>query len=726
MSGTTAFIDFETRSAESVRDVGGWLYSRHPSTQLLCMGFFVPGMTDVGLWHRAHPLVGIEESPPPLQLFEHIEGGGLVEAHNAFFERVVWENVAHKRMGWPRLPSIQLRCSASRASMSSLPRALGDAVRALGLEERKDGDGKKAMLKVSRPRKRRKGEPESDELLWNEDPDDLQTTWEYCRQDVRAEMGLSAAIPQLSERELRLWLLDQEMNYRGVMFDRDMAARALDLAARAKSEMNAELYSMTGIESATKRAAVKKWLEENEQLVMADTTKDSIDFALSSQHISGRARRVLDILRSVNRTSTRKYQAVLDRTDPCDGRARDLLMYHGASTGRWSGKGIQVQNFPRGNVKDMDAACEDIMSGDLAWVEAMRGDVMDFLSGALRGLVVAPPGRNLMVADYSAIEARCVLWLAEAMEALDVFRTGGDIYCDMATGIYGYKVSKKEHPGERQFGKQAILGLGYGMGFLTFFLTCRKYGIYFSMEQCRGILGSSMVQYVDRMRDHLFPRPTGEPSDRMRSMQALKVRTRLLEARQDPEGVLVELALMKYVVDVYRRRYPRVKAMWTEQETAAVEAVRNPGAVTRAGRIAWKVHGRFLCCKLPSGRLLRYCDPSLVMVKTQWGEAKPALRYMSVGATTKWERTYTYGGKLTENITQAVARDIMAEAIVRIKDGGHPYDVLMTVHDELVSEVDEGIGSVKEFENIVSELPSWAIGCPIDAEAARYDRRYRK
>lgn len=798
-------IDFETRSACDLRKHGAWLYSKHHTTRAMCLSYKLPGYERPGRWHMAHPDLLVSESPAPLDLFAFVLAGGLLEAHNAFFERCVWRNVMVARHGWPAMCSTQWRCSAAKASAASLPRDLEGAAKAMALDVEKDMEGRRLMLKLSKPRQPRKAEivawmeeegltgdyrryksrfTEANGPLWHETEEELERLWDYCDQDVLTEEALSEATPDLPEGELRLWQLDQCINEQGARFDLKLAKAALDLAAQYRVKLNRELEEMTGISAATKRQQVKDWLASNEGVVLPDTAADTLDWYLDREEMSGRARRVIEIVKYVNKTSTRKYQAMLDRTDPEDERARDLLMYHGASTGRWSGKGIQVQNFPRGNVKnrwgmtadgaeyayfDIDLACQDILDGDLEWIESMHGDVMEVLSAALRGAIVPKDGHDLIVADYSAIEARCVLWLAGAEGALEVFRSGGDIYCDMAEGIYGYPVHKKTHPQERQFGKQAILGLGYGMGFMTFLLTCRKYGITFSVAQVKGILGDKYEKYYEWVQDYLFPKPTGDPrKDTDKRRQASKNRRRLTDEREDPKAVIHELALMKYTVDVYRTRYAEVKEMWAEQETAAMSAVRSwerkvteaqetarsewedawgpldesigfgqmdwetvsfrdaiEGPRYEAGMCAWFVRGGFLCCELPSGRLLRYRDPHIKPTKTAWGETKDGLRYMTVVTGGKWARAGTYGGKLVENITQAVARDIMADAALRTVDDGTPYSIIMSVHDELVAEVPQTEGSERDFEEVMSKTLPWADGCPVTAEAERYGR-YRK
>jgi len=785
-----ATIDFETRSVCDLKKHGSWMYAKHPTTRVMCLSYKLPGSDRVGRWHMAHPQHLIAESPPPLDLFEHIASGGLVEAHNAFFERVIWMHVMVKRHGWPEMPHLQWRCSAAKACAASLPRDLAGAARAMGLPVEKDMEGRKLMLKMCKPRKPRKAETltwieetgfegkfteakAQIPVLWHEEENDIYRLWDYCDVDVLTEHCLSEAVPDLSEYEMAIWQMDQAINERGARFDLDMARAALKMAGHWRKRLNGELETMTGISAGSKRQACRTWLEKHENLVLPDTAATTLEWYIENEPISGRARRICEIIRDVNRTSTRKYQTMIDKADPEDWRVRDLLMYCGAGTGRWSGKGVQIHNFPARDliVKDFEEAADDIKSGNLDWCVAMYGDVLKLLSHALRGAIVPEKGREFMVADYSAIEARCVLWLAGAEDALEVFRRGADIYCDMATGIYGYEVKKKTHPLERQFGKQSILGLGYGMGFLTFLITCRKYDIHFSRADTLRIMGrDGLEKYEGWVRSYLCldgPPLNMDPVQAKRyankKRQAAKARRRLVDEREDPKKITHELALMKYTVDIYRARYSEVKAMWKDQEACAILAVqgwekevthlrkkasdavdyndipfdvirehetvqwrdRIEGPRIKCGRVTWYVKGGFLHCELPSGRSILYRDPEIKMVRTSWGESRPGLRYMSVnGVTRKWERTHTYGGKIVENITQAVARDIMANAMLLAYEG-EIYDMVFSVHDELVCEVDLGEGSVVDFEDLMSSIPPSVQGCPITAEAERLIR-YKK
>ena len=739
MNAPRITIDFETRSAQSI-DVGAWLYAQHPTTEVLCLAYRLPDGTR-GLWRPAFPHLGIVGDPAPADLLGAIADGLLVEAHNRFFEYCIWRFIMGPRYSWPAVGHGQWRCSAAKAAYYGLPRSLDGAVRALGLPIEKDMEGNRLMKRMSKPRKPTKEERakmlasgEGDRLLWHESPALLERLWDYCRTDVDAEHCFSESLPDLPESELRIWQMDQDMNERGMRCDLGMVRSAMRMRDREVRAMNAELADIMGLPeeergefSATRREAVRSWICE-QGVELPDTQALTLDKFAARGGMRPDVAAALSILREVNRTSTAKYDAMLERADPADGRLRDLMMYHGAGTGRWAGKGVQPHNFPRGAVKDMEAACRLIVDEDAGAIRALHGEVMEHLSHCLRGALTASPGRVLYVADFAAIEARVVMWLARQMDAMQVFidesqDKGHGIYCDMATEIYGRPITKRDKD-ERQFGKQAILGLGFGMGFVTFLLTCKvKYGMSFPRAMCLEIVGSRYAEMEAYVEKYFL-------TDRRRIQ-------RMRNAELSIRGCMHELVLMLYAVTKYRGRYVEVRQMWTDQEEAAAQAVLSPGRLVKCerGRNSWvveRIAGRLcLVTRLPSGKPLFYWDPALVLRRTPFRNAdgtpvlKRAITFWGVDPyTKKWSQQDTYGGKLVENITQATARDLMALAMVRADDRPE-YDVLLSVHDELICEADEGAGDVGEFERLMAETPGWAAGFPVDAEGWS-GFRYRK
>ncbi len=402
-----------------------------------------------------------------------------------------------------------------------------------------------------------------------------------------------------------------------------------------------------------------KWFEEV-GLKLYDTQKATLDETLETDgdsafcDLTPEARRGLELVRALGRSSTAKYQAMADWMAP-DGKVRGGLLYHGASTGRWAGKGVQPHNFVKGTMKvDQDELWACLKRGHRLEISQLYRGVMEALSNALRGAIIPSKGYQFYVADYNAIEARVLLWLVNDQKSLDIFRSGRDIYCEMASDIYERPITKDKDPQERQLGKATILGCGYQMGGSKFVSTAAMYGV---------------------------------------------------EIDED---------FSKQVVDTYRETHPEVVAEWAAQEAAAKKAVQTRKTVF-CGKVSWFVEGKFLYCKLPSGRRLAYAYPELKELEMPWGGTKLCLTFMGVDSKThQWKRQKTYGGSIVENIVQAIARDLMADAMLRA--GQYGYLVVLTVHDELIAEALIGHGSVHEFEQIMARNPDWAEGCPVLAE----------
>ena len=672
-----ASLDFETRSACNLKTHGTWKYSCDPSTQILCLAFRLPHWPegDVSIWHPAFPNLGIDETGEPdrlAELFQWIAEGGLIEAHNSFFEYCIWMNIQTPQYGWPEIPFAQWRCSAAKCAAHALPRKLEDAARALKLKVQKDVDGAKVMMKMTKPRKSRKAERvawakvgvKAPRRLWHESRELLDRLLLYCAYDVLTEEAISQSLPDLSPDEQRMFQMDLELNVTGFQIDREAVTAALTLIHRESVILNQELSGITDgkVRKATQRAKMLAWFD-SQHFPLPDTRKETIDGLLESPHHSmpWKVKRALEVIRTLGRSSTAKYRAMKNWMAR-DGRVRGGMLYHGATTGRWSGKGVQPHNFPKGGLftpegkplkLSMDELWRLIKAGHRPDIRKKVRNVMEALATALRGAITAGAGKQLYVADYASIEARVLLWVAGDEDAHQVFRDHRDIYCEMASSIYGYPCSK-ETLTERSMGKIAILGLGYQMGVSKFVDTCAKFGI------------------------------------------------------------VIDDDFSQTVVDAYRTKFWRVKQLWKDQEQAAMRAVKTRRSV-RCGKVLWLLEGTFLYCQLPSGRRLCYPFPLVQRKETPWGVTE-GLTFMGVDAYThKWKRQTTYGGMIVENIVQAIARDLMAYAMVRAAEDG-TYQVILSVHDELVAEALQGVGSVGEFESLMAECPDWADGCPVEAE----------
>jgi DNA polymerase len=377
MSTEVATIDFESRSACPIKKAGSWKYSCHPSTEPLCLAFRLPhwkkGRTE--LWHPTLlngelPESGVEEL---VELFDWIIQGELLEAHNAWFERGIWRNIMAPRYGWPDVAGRHWRCSAAKCAAHALPRGLDDAAMACGLTLRKDAAGHKVMMKMNKPRKPRKAEGDVQGLLWHESKELFATLFAYCRQDVLVEEAVSAAVPDLSEAEQEIYTLDQTINERGFLLDVGAVTTALHLISEETARLNEELNALTGgrPDKATKRKLMHDWFLD-QWVVIDDTQKGTVDEALTRTDLSPTVRRGLELLQASSRSSVAKYEAMRHWANG-DGRVRGGLLYHGASTGRWSGAGVQPHNFPRGSVKDIEGAWRVLKSRDREQIEGFKG-----------------------------------------------------------------------------------------------------------------------------------------------------------------------------------------------------------------------------------------------------------------------------------------------------------------------------------------------------------------
>ena len=644
----TVSVDFETRSTVDLKRTGVYRYAQDKTTDVWCMAYAFDD-ADPKVWRP------VDELDP--ELVEYVKNGGELRAWNANFERTIWNDILAKKYGWPKTEVEQWVCTASEARAMALPGSLDLAAQVLGVQEQKDKEGANLMLRMARPRR---VEPDGS-IIWWDVPERVLRLVEYCKQDVRTEVAIAKAIRRLTPQEQEVFWLDQKINDRGVMVDTKLAKAAKKLAAKATLEANRAVYDLTHgkVAKVTNVARLTDWLKE-QGLQVTSLGKDALR---ELQTLSeGKVSEVLSLRADAGKSSVAKLDSMLEAA--CrDSRVRGLLLYHGAATGRWAGRLVQPQNFPRGNVADPEQYIDLILAGEYEALDAAH-PIMDIVSSLLRSCLVSAENKRLIAADFAAIEARVLAWLADEKLLLETFRTGGDVYKVMASKIYSIPVDAIEKH-QRQVGKMAILGLGYGMGAKKFIDSCKaQAGIELTEEQA------------------------------------------------------------KTVVQLYRNTNKNIVGLWQALNQGAIQAVKNQGSIQEVGLIKFTQRGGYLWCVLPSKRPLAYARPRIVERETPWGTTNEAVSFEGMDSfTKKWGRHDLYGGLITENVVQAVARDIMAEAMLRLEANGYP--IIMSVHDELVAEVPEGFGSVAQFVSLMSELPSWAEGCPIDAEGYE-SKRYKK
>jgi DNA polymerase len=680
--------DFETYSEVDLKKSGLHNYATHPSTGAHCMSYG-PDPDHIKIW--------IEGEPFPEDLVDHIAAGGIITAWNAAFEWAIWNLCCVRKYGWPALPIKQVRCSMVRAYAMALPGALDDAAPALGVDQRKDAAGHRIMLQLSKPKK--------DGSMWRRDADSLDkflALYSYNKQDVRTELACLDRLMELSPSELDLWELDHKINNRGVMCDLANVDKAIAIIQSEQKRLNAEMLQVTGgaIGSCNEVQMLGKWIAaqgvQMDGLAKADvlnalagveeTTTVYDDMTESTRLVETESlplnvRRALELRQEAAKSSTAKLIAMRDKAS-ADGRIRNVHQFHAASTGRWAGRGVQLQNFPRPRLgtKFSDIEAMFTMLDDKEVFDLFYGPSMPAISDCLRGMLVAGEGNELVACDFSQIEARALPWLAGQDDVLEVFRTHGKIYEHAASGIYHVPMEDVNWF-QRLVGKVSILALGYGGAVGAFQSMAKNYNV------------------------------------KVRDDEAEEIKTN------------------------WRAASKKIVSYWYALERAALDAMQSTGvyAVGPIGRqVKFRKAGSFLWMLLPSGRALCYPYPEIRTVITPWGAEKEALTFMTIvdmnqkkkilhdpNSKGRWQRVSTHGGPIAENATQGFCRDLLATAMVEIE--AEEIEIVFHVHDEPVAEVQKFRAqyALERMIAIMSTTPSYAPGLPLAAEAW-HGKRYRK
>lgn len=695
--------------------VGAAVYAMHPSTEILTFAYNIG--TGEQIW--------IPGMPPPADLIEYVLAGGLIEAANSGFEFLIWNCVGVRQLGLPPLPLSQLRCTLARARAFNLPPSLGAAAAFMGLSNQKDKTGKELIDLFSVPQNPTKKQPELrlNPLTHPRGPE----LYGYCLQDIRTEGALSEAIPELSPDELAIWLLDQTINMRGVQIDTD-GVRALWAAYKIELQRQTErLTVITGgaVNSPGKVAQIKAHLEAIHGIRTNSLDAEAVDGLLKLLDPASVPAEILRIRAEAGSSNVKKLMAFGERTCP-DGRARGITVYSKAQTGRWAGEGVQAQNLASagpavvrseccGTIRAAALGyCPNCVIGDSAASKADWGpeavdrviadaksgdifhkwpDVIGAITGCLRGLFIAADGCELVSSDYTAIEAVVLACLAGEQWRIDVFNTHGKIYEMSAAKISGVpfeeilahkKTTGDHHPLRKTIGKVAELASGYA-----------------------GWIGAWCNFGADKF------------------MSEPEIKAAILKWREESPKIV------EFWGGQYRRgeRWGDWRPELYGLEGMAVAAVQTPGQWFMVGQIGYYSTGAVLFCGLPSGRTIAYQRPQLDAVIDNLGRRAWQLSYEGWNSDSSkgpigWFRKTLYGGLLCENVVQAVARDIMANGLRNVEAAG--YYVVMHVHDEIVSEVPAGFGTVEEFERLMCDLPHWCKGWPIKAAGGWRGRRYRK
>lgn len=661
-------IDLETFSRADLKKVGVYRYAQDPSTEILCMSWAATGESGIvrrGRFDHANPVTP--------DFVEFYSNPALVKAaHNANFERVLLSTHAGRKFlgADKKTRPIEWVCTAAKSAAMGLPRALEDVAEALGLPAQKDKEGAAVMRKLSKPRRPTKADP-SDRYTPASHPELFATLYSYCDTDVDVEVAIDTMLPDMPREEQALYAMDQTINDRGLLVDVVTARKVLDLYELYDNKLSEEAVAISGCSVRQVKESLA-WLASRGthlEALDAENVQDALKLPLPDD-----VRRFIEIRAELAKSSIGKYTTMLAAA--CnDDRVRGMFLFYGAGTGRWSGRLVQLQNLPRGSFDEKTAAqdvalvLETLAGFDTATsldiIQSCYGSVTGVLSSMIRAMFMADAGHDIAQCDYASIEARVLGWLAADPHYQAAFKAGKDLYIVTASHIFGVdydKVTKSQ----RQLGKQAVLGLGYGMGLEKFIATCEKVGVVAEHEL-----------YVKAHRG-------------------------------------------------YRELYAKIVSYWADLNRAATEAVaRKSSVAVKRGAVQvvfyWKEIGTnwWLMCRLPSGRDLAYFKPRLTD-----GKYGAQVEYYSLDSMTKKFRlTHGYGGKWCENIVQAVARDLLRDAMPVVEKAG--FKIIGHVHDELITLCPAGTKSASDIESAMSELPEWAEGCIVGA-AGEIMSRYKK
>lgn len=662
----TLFVDTESYSETDIK-AGLYKYMEDPAFEILLLPFAwddeparVLDLTDPADREELPDIIAGLNDPNVIKV-----------AHNTPFERLAY----FKQFGFYQPPEEWID-TMILCAMNGLPMSLDAAGEALDIEQKKLKEGKALINYFCKPCKPTIANGGRTRNLPHHAPEKWAKFKEYAVGDVEAERLIYKRLNRfpVTDFERQLFALDARINERGVMIDTELAEAAVAVDEAFTVEHTAEMQRLTGLENPNSVAQLKEWLAA----VGLDT--ESLDKAtveeLKAKAIDPTTRRVLELRQLLGKTSTTKYKAMTSATCQ-DKRVRGLLQYYGAGrTGRWAGRLVQVQNLPQNHLDDIGNVRELVRARDLDALELCFDSVPDVLSQLIRTAFVAKPGHTFLVADYSAIEARVIAYLAGEQWRMDVFANGGDIYCSSASQMFKVPVEKHGINGHlRQKGKVAELACGYGGG-----------------------VGALKAFGAEKMG--------------------------LTEAE------------MQDIVTQWRLASPTIPRLWRRVEDAAKAALENPGrrcSVLRKYQDAERAKlnelrtggqgysqefnaGGSVCtywrdrdalrCKLPSGRVLTYWGARL--------DSEGNIVFMGQNQTTrKWEKTDTWGGKLVENVVQAFARDCLAEALVRLEAAG--YATVFHVHDEIVAEAPDG-SRWEDMAEIMGRPIEWAPGLLLRAD----------
>ena len=634
-------IDIETFSDVDLIRCGVYKYADSPNFEMLLFAYAV----DDGDVHIID-IAGGEELPE--EIIQAIKSDTVVKtAYNAQFERVCLSRYLKLPEGEYLNPQ-SWYCTAVQAAELALPLSLADVGSVLGLERQKMTEGKELIKYFCVPCKPTKSNGNRTRNRPCHDINKWETFKKYCMRDVDVERQIADKLKMypISDEEHRLYVLDQIINDRGVLVDGELAEQAVKLNSIQTAVAVEQAYMITGLENPNSVTQLKQWLKDKGVEIESLSKKSVKSLA---DETDGDVSEMLKLRLLMAKTSVKKYEAVI-RSVCRDNRVHGMMRFCGANrTGRWSGNILQPQNLPQNHLPDLTLARNIVKDGDFEMLDMMFGNVPNVLSELIRTVLIPKPNHRFIVADFSAIEARVLAWIAGEQWRIDTFKNGGDIYCASASKMFKVPVEKHGVNGElRQKGKISELACGYG-----------------------GSVGA------------------------LKNMGAVEMGV------QENE--------LQGLINDWRNANPHIVRFWYEVGNAAMKAIKEKTTVP-LGKLVFAYERGILFIRLPSGRRLSYIKPRIGT--NRFGG--DSITYMGINSAKKWDRLETFGGKLTENIVQGTARDLLANALINAANAG--YDTVFHVHDEIICEVPNGYGSVDELCRLMCIKTDWADGLPLNAD----------
>lgn len=673
------------KGKKGLKITGVRAYVEHPTFRILSLSYDLKDGRGVRRW--------LPSMPPPRDLFDHVQRGGLLAGWNAGdFERTVWNLYCVARLGWPAMAPTQWRDSQAKARAMALPGKLEKAGEVLRLSVQKDKDGTRLLDKFSIPRNPTKADPRK-WILPSDDPADAENLYRYNDTDVDAEGAIADALPDLTPYELDVWFTDQAINQRGIMVDLPAIDNCIAIVEQAFAKYNGEFRTLTGGLNVTQNKKLKAWLATHG--VVTKSLDEDHRAELLKTLPAGPARRAIELLEKIGSSSIKKLYSMRLQVS-IHGRLHGLYSYWAATTGRWTGNGPQPQNLPRpskgfDSIEAILTALKVFETRDLATVELCYGDAIDAVASCLRSMFIAAPGMEFICSDFSAIEGVVMACLAGEQWRIDVFKTHGMIYEMSASKLTG--VPFEEFVAARVATGGTVERDAQGN------VTGIKGGKHHKHRQGIGKVSELSGQYaawIDGWNNFGAREILGSDD---------AVKAAILKYR-DASPTFPEL-WGGQTRGRFRDAYPELYGL----EGCAVAAIMWPGKEFWTHGIKFQMDGDVLYMHLLSGRRIPYHAPRLSPAKPR-GKYVPQpweqqITYECYDPVKKvWMRDSLYGGILTNNLVQGTARDIQAHGMVNLERAGYP--IVMHTHDEIVAEVPRGCGSVEEFERIVNALPPWA------------------